>query len=369
MHSSTVLPLHPGRAPKWLFGRMVRLSAAISEVIIDEFGPDEMLRRLCDKDWFQALSCAIGYDWHSSGTTTVTMGALKEGLSGNTDIFIAGGKGKAGLKTPDDITSGTDRLSISSSADEFKDLSRLAAKVDSNLVYDRIGIYQHSFIFTKNRKWGVVQQAMEPESKMAIRFQWFSSNVDMSDLTTEPHTNILSEMHRSTMDLTYAENLWAKSSSIDLVKDPRSISEALKDLDSRQTTLAGSRSLSSVSSSYPSRHWISSSDISKQGWEAIRRAGELEPDSFSDLLLVKGMGRSTVRSLAFVSSLIYGRDLAYRDPVAYSYNVGGKDGIPFPVDPKAYDDVIDEMRHIIDGAHMGNDEKYKALKRLATVMN
>ncbi len=94
-------------------------------------------------------------------------------------------------------------LSISSSAGEFKDFSRLAVKVDSNLVYDRIGIYQHSFIFTKNRKWGIVQQAMEPESKMAIRFQWLSSNVDVSDPTTEPHANIMSEMHRSTLDLIY----------------------------------------------------------------------------------------------------------------------------------------------------------------------
>ncbi len=102
---------------------------------------------------------------------------------------------------------------------------------------------------------------------------------------------------------------------------------------------------------------------------AIRRAGKLGPESFSDLLLVKGLVRSTVRSLAFVSSLIYRRDLASRDPVAYAYNVGGKDGIPFPVDRKTYDDVIHEMRHIIDSANMGHDEKYKALRRLATVIN
>lgn len=369
MHSSTILPLHPGRAPKWLFGRMVRLGAAISNVIIDEFGPDELLRRLCDKDWFQALSCAIGYDWHSSGTTTVTLGALKEGLKGNPEIFIGGGKGKAGIHTPQDIVAGTDILSIPSSSEEFIERSRLAAKVDTNLVYDNIGIYHHSFAFTRNRKWGVIQQAMDPASRMAVRFQWFSDNIDSSDLTNEPHTSVSSEMRRSTFDLTYSENAWTRSSSVDLVKDPRSIADNLQEARKRQATLAGDRSVDSSSSSYPSRHYIVKGDISKLGWDAIKRAGELDPKDYAHLLLVKGMGRSTLRSLAFVSSLIYGKELAYRDPVAYSYNVGGKDGIPFPVNRKAYDEVIREMEHAVDAANMEKQDKYNALRRLGAALN
>jgi uncharacterized protein len=365
MHSSTILPLHPGRAPKWLFGRMVRLSAAVSNVIIDEYGPDELLKRLCDKDWFQALSCAIGYDWHSSGTTTVTIGALKEGLKGNSDIFIAGGKGKAGLNTPSDIVNGTDHLSIPGYSDPFVEHSKLAAKVDSSLVYDHIGIYHHAFIFTKNHKWGVVQQAMDPSTHNAIRFQWFSDLVDSSDITNEPHTSVFSERHDSTMDLTYSENKWAKSSSVELIRDPRSITNALKGSSlapMRQATLK-------ADAAYPQRHYIVKGDISKVGWDAIGRAGDLNPQSYKDLMLVKGMGRSTLRSLAFVSSLIYGNQLAYRDPVAYAYNVGGKDGIPFPVDRKTYDEVIEEMEHIVDASRIEKEEKYRALKRLSAVLN
>lgn len=369
MHSSTILPLHPGRAPRWLFGRMVRLSSAISNVIIDELGSDELLRRLSDKDWFQALACAIGYDWHSSGTTTVTLGALKEGLKGNPEIFIAGGKGKAGINTPNDIVAGTDMLSISSNSDDFIEHSRLAAKVDTNLVYDKIGIYHHTFAFTKNRKWGVIQQAMDPASRMAIRFQWFSDNIDSSDLTNEPHTSVSSEIRKSTFDLTYSQNGWAKSSSIDLVKDPRSIADNLQEARKRQTTLAGDRSIDQQSSSYPARHYIVKNDISKLGWDAIKRAGELDPKDYKQLLLVKGMGRSTLRSLAFVSSLIYGKELAYRDPVVYSYNLGGKDGIPFPVDRKTYDEVIREMEHVVDAANIEKTEKYNALRRLSAVLN
>src|ERR1700733_6270048 len=141
MRSVTELPLHGGKAPRWLFGRMVKLSQAISYVIMDDFGSDELLRRLADKNWFQALSCAIGYDWHSSGTTTVTMGALKEALNGSGEIYIAGGKGKAGTNTPKDIVAGTDSLSIPNESDRFIENSRLAAKIDASLVYDDIGIY------------------------------------------------------------------------------------------------------------------------------------------------------------------------------------------------------------------------------------
>ncbi|MDE1834910.1 MAG: DUF763 domain-containing protein, partial [Candidatus Micrarchaeota archaeon] len=352
MHSSTLLPLHGGHAPRWLFGRMVKLSAAISNVIIDEFGPDELLRRLCDKDWFQALSCTIGYDWHSSGTTTVTMGALKQGLVQNSDIFIAGGKGKAGINTPQDIIQGTDMLSIPSNSDTFIQNSKLAAKIDSSLVYDNIGIYHHSFAFTKNRKWGVIQQAMSNSSSMAIRFQWFCDKIDQSDITNEPHTGVFSQTRKDTLDLTYESNKWAKSASLDLVKDPRSIIDNLAEGKKYQMTLAGDRSPCANSSEYPARHYIINSDITKIGWDAITRASELDTNDYRELLLVRGMGRATLRSLAFISSLIYGKELAYRDPVAYSYNVGGKDGIPFPVDRRTYDTVNREMQYILDSANI-----------------
>lgn len=349
MHSATVLPLHGGHAPKWLFGRMVRLSRAISDVIIDEFGPDELVRRLSDKDWFQALACTIGYDWHSSGTTTVTVGALKEALAGSTDIFIAGGKGKEGLKTPEQIGAGAELLNVSSEEVRFRELSRLAAKVDSALVYDDIGIYHHAFIFTRNRKWAVVQQAMHPQSSNAIRFQWFSDNVNANDVASEPHTGIQTKLKLNSMDLTCARNSWAR--------------EGMKDALSEYERVA-SKSL------YPSRHEIVPRiDMSRRAIDTIQRATELDPRDFRELLLVKGMGRATVRSLALVASLIYDRELAYRDPVMYAYNLGGKDGIPFPVPRKTYDNVVESMQQIIDQARLEGKDKYLALKRLSAAVS
>src|SRR6187399_52456 len=76
------LPLHGGKAPRYLFDRMVPLSREIVLFIVSEFGREEVLRRLSDPYWFQAFGCVLGFDWHSSGLTTTVCGALKEGLRG-----------------------------------------------------------------------------------------------------------------------------------------------------------------------------------------------------------------------------------------------------------------------------------------------
>ncbi len=335
-------------APRWLFGRMVRMSRAISEVILDDFGADELVMRLSDPDWFQALACALGYDWHSSGTPTVTIGALREALNDSNEVYVAGGKGRAGLKTPVDIEEGTALLSISKSAGELKETSRLAAKVDSALVYDNLGIYQHSMIFSR-RKWSVVQQGMARERRMAVRFQWFSDSVDRKDIANEPHSGMCSNRSSTSMDLTDSRNSWARGSSI----------EALEEY----------RRMLSVRS-YPSRHPIvKGMDISKRAADAIERASELDPKDYRELMLVRGIGRATLRSLAFVSSLIYDRELAYRDPVMFAYSLGGKDGIPFRVNRKTYDSVCGSLEGIIENARIESGEKYGALKRLSREMS
>jgi len=98
----TQLPLHSGKTPPWLFKRMTKLSGAVTMAIVGEFGPAEMLRRLSDPWWFQAFGCVLGFDWHSSGVTTVTCGALKEAsktFGKDLGILVAGGKGATSRKT------------------------------------------------------------------------------------------------------------------------------------------------------------------------------------------------------------------------------------------------------------------------------
>jgi hypothetical protein len=173
------LPLHSGKAPPWLFQRMTKLAGAVTMAIVEEFGPAEMLRRLSDPWWFQAFGCVLGFDWHSSGVTTVTCGALKEAaktFGADLGIIVAGGKGGAGRKTPREIAQAADRHAITA-GEKLIYASRMSAKVDSAAVQDGFGIYHHSFFFTPGGQWCVVQQGMNEQSGRPKTTSSFRGNV------------------------------------------------------------------------------------------------------------------------------------------------------------------------------------------------
>ena len=132
------VPLDYGRCPKWLFERMKRLSRGIILAIIEEFGPEEFLKRLSDPIWFQSLACVIGFDWNSSGATTTTLGALKAGVFGlesELGIFICGGKGKTSRKTPEQIQNWGEFLGFSpEKINKLIYASKISAKVDSSCI-------------------------------------------------------------------------------------------------------------------------------------------------------------------------------------------------------------------------------------------
>ena len=150
--ATALLPLHPGKAPRWLFGRMVELARCITDIIINEYGHDGFLNRLSDPWFFQSLSCVLGYDWHSSGTTTVTCGALKEAINPQeTGLVVAGGKGRTSRKTPGEIRVNGEGFGFCDARiEELIYSSRMAAKVDNSLVQDGYQLYHHCFFFDKN---------------------------------------------------------------------------------------------------------------------------------------------------------------------------------------------------------------------------
>src|SRR5947208_16155362 len=181
------LPLHTGSAPAWLFGRMWKLAGAITMAVVDSYGPQDMLRRLSDPWWFQAFGCVLGFDWHSSGVTTVTCGAMKEAykhFGNDLGIHVAGGKGGTSRKTPHEITATSDRLSITG-GERLVFASRMSAKVDSAAVQDGYQLYHHSFFFTPAGEWCVVQQGMHDTNKFARRYHWLGESVN--DFVCEPH--------------------------------------------------------------------------------------------------------------------------------------------------------------------------------------
>src|SRR5688572_7462299 len=199
------LPLHGGKAPAWLFGRMVKLAREISIHVVSAFGPDEMLRRLSDPFWFQAFGCVLGFDWHSSGVTTTVTGALKEGIRGleaDLGLFAGGGTGAVSRKTPAEIETACDRLSID--ARPLVYASRMSAKVDSAAVQDGYQLYHHAFFFTPSGGWCVVQQGMNDANGMARRYHWLSAAV--RSYVNEPHAAVCADVQVPTLNLVASES-------------------------------------------------------------------------------------------------------------------------------------------------------------------
>ena len=359
------LPLHPGVAPKWLFERMVKLSSAICEVLLYEYGKDELFRRLSDPFWFQAFSCVLGFDWHSSGCTTVTCGALKEAVDPELHGFaVVGGKGKTSLRTLDEIEEIANVFSLpTDKVERLKYSSRMAAKVDNAALQDGHQLYHHVMFFSEEGKWAVIQQGMDTSSKYARRYHWLSDNIN--SFVTEPHNAIVSNIrYEKVLDMTSKKSEETKKVSLDLVRD--SVYSLKKDWaelirPSYQKSLDEWLDEKNKKPLKPVDFLRMPRNIN---WSAIKKAYEFQPVDYEEFLSIKGIGPSTVRALALISDLIYGAKPSWKDPVKYSFAVGGKDGVPFPVDRKAMDESVDVLKKCIEDAKIGNREKLKNLERL-----
>ncbi|MEA2053916.1 MAG: DUF763 domain-containing protein [Candidatus Thermoplasmatota archaeon] len=353
------LPLHPGKAPRWLFGRMVKLAKAISGVMIYEYGHKRFLQTISDPFWFQAFSCVLGFDWHSSGTTTVTCGALKEALTADEGMRIAGGKGKSSKKTLEEIEIIGKEMGLRGDAvDTLKYSSRMAAKVDNAALQDGYKLYHHAIIISEDGDWAVIQQGMNVDSRYARRYHWLSDNV--KSFVEEPHDAILGR-GGEVMDMTARESKDARDISVDLVNDdPRHLKrewELLKK-PSWQTTLDGWKGMKNPHLEMPRRI----------NWNVMKGMYEFQPKNYEEMLSTKGVGPATVRALAFISELMYGSPPSWKDPIKYSFAVGGKDGIPYPVNRKAMDEATSLIREGINEAKIGNEEKLRTVKRLKKIL-
>jgi len=357
------LPLHGGSAPPWLFKRMCLLAGEIVETLICEHGHEEFLRRISDPYWFQAFSCVLGFDWHSSGTTTVTTGALKMALSPERHgIAVAGGKGKTSTKTPSDIQRLGDTFSFSTDkVAELVRASRMSAKVDNALVQDGYQLYHHAFFFTEKGEWAVVQQGMN--DSYARRYHWLSDQV--KSFVDEPHSAICSQRQEQiVLDLTAAESSENRKATLDIVRDGpshlRSFRAQRSLLDYGDISPAPTPELN-----MPRRHeLIALLDIGKAGRKALELAYEIQPSSYEELVALRGLGPKRIRALALISELIYGASPSWKDPAKFSFAHGGKDGTPFPVDRTTYDSTIQTLHESIEEAKLEKKDMYNAIKRL-----
>ena len=344
------LPLHYGECPKWLFRRMVKLGRLIFLAIERDYGVNEFLKRVSDPFWFQALGCVLGFDWHSSGVTTTVCGALKEALKPEDGLVVLGGKGKISRKTPEEIEKVCEIWNFSSSkVESLIYASRMSAKVDNSVLQDGYQLYHHTFFLTDKGRWAVVQQGMNEEKNYARRYHWIDERV--RSFVNEPHAAICCDKkEEKVLNMVAKESEGARKASVEIAKERGSI-KSLRNIP--QTTLL------EYGIKMPREHFIEIGLYKK-----LTELSEFQPRNYEELVSFKGVGPKTIRALALLSDLIYGEKPSWRDPVKYSFAHGGKDGTPYPVNRKIYDESIEILKNAIEEAKIGNYEKTLAIKRL-----
>ncbi len=366
------LPLHPGKCPRWLFPRMKKLGSAITKIIVEEYGAEEYIRRLSNPFFFQAFGCIMGFDWHSSGLTTTVCGALKEALNSEEyGIIVAGGKGKASKKTPEEIVKAGEKFSISTKKiEKLQYASRTSAKVDNSLIQDGFQLYHHNFFLAENGSWCIIQQGMNLNNKYARRYHWLSG---FESFVEEPHSAICSDIRKEeVLDMTSRQSRDARKTSLDLAKEkPGQIIGLFEKIYSEQSS--GQKTLSEYfgfpamnftmpNLAMPKHHFIPR--MNKLNYETLKKAYEFQPQSYEELISIKGLGAKTVRALALISEVIYGSELSWKDPAKFSFAHGGKDGIPYPVDRALMDENTEFLKQAVEQAKLGNKEKINAVRRL-----
>lgn len=341
------LPLHHGRVPEWLASRMAKLGRAITESIVLEYGRSSFIQKLSDPFWFQSFGAVLGMDWHSSGITTSVMGALKRSLNPiahDLGIYICGGRGRYSRKTPSELLQVGDRTGLD--GHQLSRYSRLSAKIDNTAVQDGFSIYLHNFVVTKDGEWAVIQQGMNDQSGYARRYHWNSNAI--GDLLNNPHAAVCGINQGSILNLVHDTAIETRIKTVEVSKvHPSKMIPEIKQMR------------------LPAHHDVRLKDVDLRRLGAvIALAYESDITEFESLLMLEGCGPRTLQSLVLVSEVIHGTPSRFEDPARFSFAHGGKDGHPFPVPTKVYDEVIEHLNTAVGKAKIGISAKQKAIKKL-----
>jgi hypothetical protein len=374
---SANLPLHGGRVPTWLAMRMAALGRVIVEAIVQHYDRRELLHRLADPFWFQSFGAVMGMDWHSSGITTSVIGALKRGLApvqAELGVFVCGGRGAHSRRTPAELSDMGERTGVNVTG--LISTSRLVAKIDSAAVQDGYDLYLHGFFATVEGDWCVVQQGMNGAQREARRYHWKSDRV--GGFFDSPHAAIEGRNAGPIINLADRQAHDNRAAGLELLRNgPERTIAILRRIDDRRTgTLdlfaedgpdTGADCIDAIDPhlNLPAHHDLRLADIDLKRLHAtLAAAADRGPKDFADLLLTPGVGARTVASLAFVAEVIHGAPCRFKDPARFSLAHGGKDGHPFPVPLKVYDETIAVLKRAVGSAKLGRGEKLAAIKRL-----
>ena len=341
------MPLHFGKVPNFLTERMGNMGDAIVESILTNYGKSELLSRMSDPNWFQALGAVMGMHWNSSGVTAVTLGALKRKLNPKAHelgVYILGGKGKQMQYTPKQINRVSDRHGLDGK--EIVKSQRLSARVDNNAIQDGFNLYQQYFLLSDEGEWTAISQGMNKGNRRARRYHWHSPTVQ--SFGNAPHTGIVGIEDQSILNLVDPKADQLQQNILELTKEkPTEIIKAMK------------------SSEMPNRHDVRQDDINTARLASVLDlAYNREIENFEDLVDMHGVGPRTLKALAMASEVIHGDATRFEDPARFAFAVGGKDGRPHPIDTESFDETVSMLQDTIDKSKMGDKDKSDGLKRL-----
>jgi len=341
------LPLHFGKMPSWFTERMGLMGNAIVESVVDNYGKSEVLTRMSDPNWFQALGAVMGMQWNSSGVTAAVLGSLKPQINPKANdlgLYILGGKGKYGWSVPNQVKRISDKHNLN--GDELAKSSQLTSRVDNNAVQDGYNLYQQYFIVTDEGEWTSITQGMNKNTRRARRYHWHSPTV--KSFVEAPHTGIVGEKGQPVLNLTDSKADMLRTNIVGLTKEkPSEVLGHYKDIV------------------MPNRHDVREQDVNMTRLGSVlNMAYNSDIDNFEDLVMMKGVGPRTLKSLAMVSEVVHGDASRFEDPARFSFAIGGKDGRPHPIDTKAMDETIDMLQTSVDKSKLGDKDKSRAIKRL-----
>ncbi|MEM1634278.1 MAG: DUF763 domain-containing protein [Nanopusillaceae archaeon] len=342
------------------YKEMVALSKPILEILVNEFGSYELIKRFSDALWFQSFACLLGFEWNYSGMTTVTLKAVKEALSSSDlPIKVVGGKGKEALKTLEEI----EKLNVKNK-EELKRASILSAKADNVELQDGYDLYFHAMIIDEKGNYSIINQKMNVENQMVRRFHWITNTKIFEE---EPHNEILGNKEKIVLNLFSKESKETRKTIVDIIKDysPQKIEKTLVMLsrNKSQKLLIDFFNLEGYEIVKLPYHFKIPTQVNKKALEIAKQA-----ENFEDVLAIRGIGKDTIRGLAYIANIIFGTKLSWRDPIKFTYAHGTKAGKPYYVDKERMLKEAEILRQAIEEAKIGNKQKILLLKRLAKIV-
>ena len=341
------MPLHFGKVPAFLINRMGEMGEAIVESIVDNYGTSEVLTRMSDPNWFQALGAVMGMHWNSSGVTATVLGSLKQRINPKArdlGLYIVGGKGKSSQYVGPQIQRIAHTHDLDGNA--LVRSARLTKRIDNNAIMDGFGIYQQYFLLSNKGEWTAISQGMNQNTRRARRYHWHSPTV--RSFVEAPHAGIAGMEDQKVLNLVDENAAKLRTHMVELTKEkPKHIVEAIRD------------------GNLPDRHDVRKEDVNMARLASVLDlAYNRDIEKFEDLVELQGVGPKTLKALAMASEVIHGDATRFNDPARFAFAVGGKDGRPHPIDTKSMEEAVSMLNESVSRSKLGDKDKSAALKRL-----